>query len=241
MPAYIELIIIFALIAVQSIFGVGLLLFGTPSLLLLGYDFANTLNILIPVSITISAVQFFKSKVKDRIFIKDYNIFCIPFLIIFLFIALKFNYLFDFRFLVALLLIFSSVLILNKKKFSSFKQMIFKIKNLILIVIGLIHGLTNMGGSFLAIYSTLISKNIKEVTRYYISYGYLIMGTIQYLRVLFLSYDLLTFNKIYYVFLALIIYFPTQKIFKKLNDRKFSKYLNLIALIYGLSILVYYY
>ena len=241
MPAYIELIIIFALIAVQSIFGVGLLLFGTPSLLLLGYDFANTLNILIPVSITISAVQFFKSKVKDRIFIKDYNIFCIPFLIIFLFIALKFNYLFDFRFLVALLIIFSSVLILNKKKFSSFKQMIFKIKNLILIVIGLIHGLTNMGGSFLAIYSTLISKSIKEVTRYYISYGYLIMGTIQYLMVLFLSYDLLTFNKIYYVFLALIIYFPAQKIFKKLNDRKFSKYLNLIALIYGLSILVYYY
>ena len=241
MPAYIELIIIFALIAVQSIFGVGLLLFGTPSLLLLGYDFANTLNILIPVSITISAVQFFKSKVKDRIFIKDYNIFCIPFLIIFLFIALKFNYLFDFRFLVALLLIFSSMLILNKKKFSSFKQMIFKIKNLILIVIGLIHGLTNMGGSFLAIYSTLISKNIKEVTRYYISYGYLIMGTIQCLMVLFLSYDLLTFNKIYYVFLALIIYFPAQKIFKKLNDRKFSKYLNLIALIYGLSILVYYY
>ena len=241
MPAYIELIIIFALIAVQSIFGVGLLLFGTPSLLLLGYDFANTLNILIPVSITISALQFFKSKVKDRIFIKDYNIFCIPFLIIFLFIALKFNYLFDFRFLVALLLIFSSVLILNKKKFSSFKQMIFKIKNLILIVIGLIHGLTNMGGSFLAIYSTLISKSIKEATRYYISYGYLIMGTIQYLMVLFLSYDLLTFNKIYYVFLALIIYFPAQKIFKKLNDRKFSKYLNLIALIYGLSILVYYY
>ena len=241
MPAYIELIIIFALIAVQSIFGVGLLLFGTPSLLLLGYDFANTLNILIPVSITISAVQFFKSKVKDRIFIKNYNIFCIPFLIIFLFIALKFNYLFDFRFLVALLLIFSSVLILNKKKFSSFKQMIFKIKNLILIVIGLIHGLTNMGGSFLAIYSTLISKSIKEVTRYYISYGYLIMGTIQYLMVLFLSYDLLIFNKIYYVFLALIIYFPAQKIFKKLNDRKFSKYLNLIALIYGLSILVYYY
>ena len=241
MLAYIELTIIFALIVVQSIFGVGLLLFGTPSLLLLGYDFANTLNILMPVSISISAAQFFKSEVKDRIFIKDYNIFCIPFLIIFLFIALKFNYLFDFRFLVALLLIFSSVLILNKQKFSSFKQMIFKIKNLFLIVIGLIHGLTNMGGSFLAIYCTLISKSIKEVTRYYISYGYLIMGTIQYLMVLFLSYDLLIFNKIYYVFLALVIYFPTQKIFKNLNDRKFSKYLNLIALIYGLSILVYYY
>ena len=89
-----------------------------------------------------------------------------------------------------------------------------------------------MGGSFLAIYSTLISKSVL---------GYLIMGILQYLMVLFLSYDLLTFNKIYYVFLALIILSQLKKIFKKLNDRKFSKYLNLIALIYGLSIIVYYY
>ena len=112
-----EIIIITVLIIIQSIFGVGLLLFGTPSFLVLGYDFANTINILMPVSITISALQFFRSKVKDRVFIADYNIFCVPFLIIFLFIALKFKYLFDFKLLVALLLVFSSILILNKKIF----------------------------------------------------------------------------------------------------------------------------
>ena len=44
-----EIILIFLLIAIQSVFGVGLLLFGTPSFLLFGYDFANTINILIQV------------------------------------------------------------------------------------------------------------------------------------------------------------------------------------------------
>ena len=48
MPFFLELIIIVGLIIVQSVFGVGLLLFGTPSFLLLGYDFPNTINILMP-------------------------------------------------------------------------------------------------------------------------------------------------------------------------------------------------
>ena len=122
MDDILELIIVVILVIIQSIFGVGLLLFGTPSLLLLGYDFANTINILMPVSISISALQFFKSKNKDINFVKEYNLFCLPFLIIFLIIALKFNYFFNFKLIVALLLIVSSLIILNKSKFSTFKK-----------------------------------------------------------------------------------------------------------------------
>ena len=241
MVTFFEIIIILVLITIQSIFGVGLLLFGTPSFLLLGYDFANTINILMPVSITISALQFFKSKVSDRNFIKEYNLFCLPFLILFLIMALKFKHLLDFKILVACLLIFSSILILNKRRFSSFKKIFFSSKKYILIGIGCVHGLTNMGGSFLAIYSTLVSKNKKEVARYYISYGYLIMGVLQFITVLFISFKILDFNKLYYIFFAVIIYFPIQQIFKNIDDKKFSKYINLIAFIYGLLILISYY
>ncbi len=231
-----EILLILILICIQSIFGVGLLLFGTPSFLLFGYDFANTINILMPVSITISLLQFFKSNIKDAKFINEYNLYCLPFLIIFLFIALKFKDFFDFKLLVAFLLIFSSILILNKRRFSSFKKKFFELKKIVLIGIGCIHGLTNMGGSFLAIYSTLVSKNVKELARYYICYGYLIMGLFQYLLVLILSYENLNFDKLYYLLLAVIIYFPIQKIFKKINDKKFSIYINFIALIYGIII-----
>ena len=241
MDSFFEIIIILTLIVIQSVFGVGLLLFGTPSFLVLGYDFANTINILMPVSISISALQFFKSKISDKDFINEYNFFCLPFLILFLIIALNFKYLFDFKLLVALLLIFSSILILNKRRFASFKKTLFKLKKIILIGIGCVHGLTNMGGSFLAIYSTLVSKNIKELTRYYICYGYLIMGIVQYLIVLFLSFNFLEFSKLYYVPLAILVYFPAQKIFRNINDKKFSKYINLIALFYGLLILIFNY
>ena len=45
MISILEISIIIFLIVIQSVFGVGLLLFGTPSFLILGYDFANTLLI----------------------------------------------------------------------------------------------------------------------------------------------------------------------------------------------------
>lgn len=236
--AFPEIILITILIIIQSIFGVGLLLFGTPSFLVLGYDFVNTINILMPVSITISALQFFRSKINDVNFLKEYNLFCLPFLVLFLIIALKYKDFFDFKFLVAILLIISSILILNKKRFSNFKVTFFKLKKFVLIGIGCVHGLTNMGGSFLAIYSTLVSKNVKELARYYICYGYLIMGILQYIIVLFLNFKNLEFTKLYYVLLSIIIYFPAQKLFENINDKKFSKFLNLIALFYGLIILM---
>ena len=72
METIFELIVIIFLIIIQSIFGVGLLLFGTPSFLILGYDFASTINILMPVSITISVLQFLKSKISDQKFIIIY-------------------------------------------------------------------------------------------------------------------------------------------------------------------------
>ncbi len=235
-----EIFIISFLTVIQSVFGVGLLLFGTPSFLLLGYDFTNTLNILIPISILISSLQFYRSKIKDISFIISYNLYCVPFLILFLILALEYRYSIDFKFFVAILLIVSALLILNKKKFSSFKKIFFKLKNLVLAGIGAVHGFTNMGGSFLSIYSTLIGKNKKEIARYYISYGYLVMGIIQYLIVLFLAFDEINFSKLYYALLALVIYFPTQKIFNNINDLKFTKYINYIALIYGIIIIINY-
>ena len=131
MSLLIEISIILGLIVVQSVFGVGLLLFGTPSFLLLGYDFASTINILMPVSILISFLQFTRSKIIDRKFIFEYNLFCLPFLALFLILALNYRLIIDFKFFVALLLVFSSLLILNKSKFSSFKTNFFQFKNIL--------------------------------------------------------------------------------------------------------------
>ena len=234
-----EILIVIFLTAIHSVFGIGLLLFGTPTFLLLGYDFPNTINILVPLSIVISLFQFLRSKKKEKKFILNYNLFCLPFLVLFLILALNFKDIIDFKLYVSILLILFSFIILNKKKFYLFDMAMFRLNKIFLILIGSIHGFTNMGGSFLSVYSTVISKNNKELSRYYISYGYLIMGIIQYVIVIIFSFDHINFSKIYYILIALLIYFPSQILFKNISEKFFSKVINILALIYGITILSY--
>ena len=65
------------------------------------------------------------------------------------------------------------------------------------------------------------------------------MGLIQYTILIFLEYKNLSFSKIYYILLVLIVYLPSQKIFKKFNNILFSKIISIIALFYGLMILTF--
>jgi uncharacterized protein len=237
MDFFLETLILSGLIIIQSIFGIGLLLFGTPTFLILGYDFFNTLNFLLPISITVSLLQFISLKSKFKKTIIDFNFYCLPFLVLFLILALNFKETLNFKFYVTIILIVSSILALRKNNFFLKEKVILKYKKVVLIFIGLIHGLTNMGGGFLSIFSSLIYDN-KKYARHFISYGYLTMGAIQYLVLLFFEYKNLDFSKIYYVFLALLLYVPAQEIFKKVNDFLFKKIINIIALFYGLIILI---
>ena len=239
MDFFLESLILLILIIIQSIFGIGLLLLGTPTFLLLGYDFSSTLNFLLPSSIVISYLQFSSLKIPPKKIIFEYNIFCLPFLVLFLLLALNFKEILNFKFYVAIFLIISSLLALNKNTYYSLKKNILKYKKLILIFIGSVHGLTNMGGGFLTIFSSLINNNDKNLTRYFISYGYLIMGLLQYSILIWLEYRNLDFSKIYYIFLVLIIYFPLQKVFRKVNNFLFSKIISIIALFYGVAILIF--
>ena len=66
-----EIFIIIAFAIVQSIFGMGLLVFGTPTFLLLGYSFGEVLNLLVPASVAISALQLSAASNKiDREIVK---------------------------------------------------------------------------------------------------------------------------------------------------------------------------
>jgi uncharacterized protein len=238
MDIFLENLVLLILIIIQSIFGIGLLLFGTPTFLILGYDFLNTLNFLLPISIAISLLQLVNFKIPSKKIIFDYNLFCLPFLVLFLIIALSFKDTLNFKLYVAIILIVTSMLTLKKNTFFPLKKIILKYKKFILIFIGSVHGLTNMGGGFLSIFSSLINNRDKKHTRYFISYSYLIMGLLQYFILLFLEYRNLSFSKIYYVLLVLVVYLPSQNLFKKVNNILFSKIISIIALLYGSVILI---
>ena len=55
--SWFALLVVALLTLVQSVFGVGLLVFGTPTLLLAGCDFDRALALLLPASLCVSAAQ----------------------------------------------------------------------------------------------------------------------------------------------------------------------------------------
>ena len=237
MSTIIEIISILFLSVFQSIFGIGLLLFGTPLFLYLEYSFINTLSLLLPTSITISLIQFLNCKNIDYKFVKETNYFCIPMLLIFLYITLNFEEIIDFKFWVSLMLFLSSLVIIFKEKFLSVFDKIFKLRKFVLMFIGIVHGTTNMGGSFLSIFSSALGGHNKLLTRQYISYGYLSMGVIQYTILIALNYSSLNFYYTLYALVGLLVYFPSQKIFNYIVFEIYVRIIGFIAMMFGLVLL----
>ena len=151
----IEIVIITLLSIFQSIFGVGLLLYGTPIFLILGNDFLYSLSILLPVSMVISLFQLsYDNSIFKIKFIKLFSFITLPFLIITLLLLIKFYENIDIKLLISIVIIFFSLnnLIFNKVMSKFFLNI--KNQYIIFSSIGIIHGLTNLGGSLLAITSS---------------------------------------------------------------------------------------
>lgn len=131
---------------IQSIFGVDVLLFGTPILLILGYDFINALQII---------------KHYQHIDISFYThvlIYSIPFVILFLFLVSKKNV------NISLLVGSFLVLVALKNFFPAIEQKLektFKHEKTYLSLMGIIHGLTNLVGSLLT--AIVHSKNYEKI------------------------------------------------------------------------------
>ena len=118
----IELLIIILLSIFQSVFGIGLLLIGTPTFLLIGYNFFDVLNLLLPFSITISLLQVIYSKEIDSRFNKRILLYCIPALILALSILVKYENNIDFILLISFTIIFFSIINLSKFKNTIFNE-----------------------------------------------------------------------------------------------------------------------
>lgn len=68
------LAVIAVLSVVQSLFGMGILVFGTPTLLLMGYDFITTPGYLLPTSFAISLLQVMSTG-SARVVVSRYLLF----------------------------------------------------------------------------------------------------------------------------------------------------------------------
>ena len=229
----VEIILITLFCIFQSVFGVGLLLLGTPTFLLIGYDFFEVLNILLPYSIVISFLQIFINKQKKFEFGKKILIYSIPFLILGLIIVEYIQHKINFILIVSIFLIAFSILNIRNLKNKKIK---IKNINFSLKFLGLFHGLTNLGGSLL----TIISANFhsdKNIIRHNISSGYFIFALFQ-LLLINIFFKQINVDHLKFIWLPIIIFILSQKFFKKMNDIVYYISLNLLTLCYGIYIFV---
>ncbi len=170
------------IIALQSCAGVGVLVLGTPFLLILNYTIVEILLILLPISIITSLINLLIIKLSNKkialVTFKGFAKFfiaCVPSIIIGLFILKYYQDYINFKILVSLIIFFSILLITFKNKIS-FRINFFRIS--ILSIVGIIHGLTNSGGTLMS----LILSNDKQKfnARYSITFFYLLLALIQY-------------------------------------------------------------
>ena len=90
-----------------------------------------------------------------------------------------------------------------------------------------------MGGAFLSIFSSLVNNENRLNTRYYIAYGYFIMGIIQYVTILLIGKTSIDFYKLIYISFPIIVFYPLQNVFFKMNDKFFITIINYVALSFG--------
>ena len=148
-------IIIFFLTIVQSIAGVGVLMLGTPLLLFFGFGIIEIMITLLPISIitSLSSISLIKYKNKKIYYynksLKYFFKICLPSMFIGIFILKKFSDLIDFKIFVSLIILFSILLKMNIKKIILENNLFHKI---LIFFIGVIHGLSNTGGTLLTIF-----------------------------------------------------------------------------------------
>jgi hypothetical protein len=172
-------VLVVALAAVQSLFGVGLLVFGTPSLLLLGLPFETVLVLLLPCSIVVSALQIATSGgLTLDPFRRRFLTFTTPALLVATVVALRWGSPNGIRTLVGAMLLLTAATRLIRPAHQAFGRVVRAHPGPPLVVLGLLHGASNLGGGIL---SVIVGATFPEKTqaRRQIAFCYGIMASLQ--------------------------------------------------------------
>lgn len=185
------LLVVMATAVAQSLFGVGVLLFGTPLLLLLGHDFIRVLGVLLPVSIAINLLQVARHHASiDFVLYCRILCFTLPPIAVFLFLVTHVRI--DIGLVVGPFLL----LIAAKEFLPALDRALasmMRYERLYCVVMGTVHGLSNLGGSMLI--AMVHHKGYgKDVTRVTVAASYATFAAVQLLTLMLSGWQRLGFS-----------------------------------------------
>ena len=236
---YLDILITVAITSfIQSIFWVGVLLLGTPLLMLQGYNFLQSVIVLLPISLLINLFQIFKDhSAIDLDFYKKILIYTTPFIVIFLIFINKAKI--NIGILIGVIL-----LLVAAKDFSvranRMVNLLVRYEKSYLIIMGIVHGLTNLGGSLLTV--VVHAKDYeKRMIRATIAISYATFATFQIVTLLVSGFDIDIKLSMIVLSLAvgLTIFIATEKmIFEYINAEAYRKLFSGFIFLSGLLLIV---
>lgn len=238
----INFILVISLVIIQSIAGIGVLVIGTPTLLFLNSSIIETMNYLLPISIFTSLLNLLIMKLKTDSFyynldrLKSFFIICIPF-VFFGLIILKYSHsIVNYDYLVSIIIILT--LIFRNKISSYLKGVSLKVNKLILMIIGIIHGMTNSGGTLLSILLLNLNKSKKD-SRSEITLFYFFLALLQFILFYFIFGLLENIYKYHLVIIYIVIGTILGNIFLKFTkDILFRRLIFFLAFISSVSLIL---
>jgi uncharacterized protein len=178
--------LVLTLAAVQSVFGVGLLVFGTPTLLLVGLPFQQVLAYLLPCSIVISALQISDGGLTFEPIRKKLVLYTAPSVLIgTLLILVVLRRGVNIRHVVGAMLVITAAGRLPGRLRETIQEFVRARLGWLLILLGLVHGISNLGGGVLTSIIGSVYEDKASIRRH-IAFGYGLMASIQ-IAVLFIT------------------------------------------------------
>ena len=234
---YVLFLIIIIFSVFQSCLGVGLLLFGTPTLIILGYSYVETLWIILPSSIVISLTQvlFDRDLIQAK---KSIFVLTVPALTIGLIIILLSGDLVNVSKIVGIGLLIVASIRQSKVLNAYLSNNISSRTSIYLIFTGLIHGLSNMGGGPLSVLMSSL-HNSKSVIRVNIAYVYLFFGISQIIILTIFQLKVFEVNYLVFPIVAIMSYFFIGKpLSNYIDDNKYQSFITIMVFIYGFLALI---
>ena len=234
---FILTIVISSFSIIQTLFGVGLLVFGTPTLLLMGYPFTTALLLLLPSSILLSAIQIFVG--KDQIEIKrEFIYYSIPPMLLGLLLVSSGFLNLNIKLIVGLVLVLITIIRTLKKYHKYLSRMFSNNIKTYMVFMGAIHGISNQGGGLLTLYfSTIYNDKLK--IRSNIAFCYFTYGVFQLLYLLIFHFEKVAIAGVLLSSISILIFYTIGgKIFNRTSEQLFHKLISFAIVLFGL-ILIY--
>lgn len=223
---------------VQSIFGAGVLLFGTPILLLLGYPFIDALVILLPISLVINGMQIARDKQHiDLKFYRQILWLTLPPIAVFLFLvthtAINIGILIGLFLLFIALKSFLPVIAALIDKLMHYEKAYF-------VLMGIVHGISNLGGSLLtaAVHQQNYPKNVARVT---VAASYATFAVVQLITLFSFSrqqIDVPYYDNIIYIAIASLVFeMADDMLFLHIDQQKYQRLFSAFLAVSGLVLI----